>query len=66
MTWKGGFCDGKKQFGTEIWTFHEGLVVRHQLYAYLDVRPSTSWLARLRVLMTSPGTALSALRHERR
>jgi len=66
LTWSGGFDGADRQFGTEIWTFRDGLVVRHQMYAYLDVRPSTSLLARLRILMTAPRLALSLNRHQRR
>jgi hypothetical protein len=66
LTWTGGFGAGDRQFGTEIWTFRDGLVVRHQMYAYLDVRPSTSLVARLRVLATAPRLALSLVRHQQR
>jgi SnoaL-like protein len=66
LTWTGGFGQDDRQFGTEIWTFRDGLVVRHQMYAYLDVRPSTSLVARLRILMTAPRLALSLVRHQRR
>jgi hypothetical protein len=66
LTWTGGFRDGDRQFGTEIWAFRDGLVVRHQMYAYLDVRPSTSLVARLRVLAIAPRLALSLVRHQRR
>ena len=65
LTWTGGFRGGDRQFGTEIWTFRDGLVVRHQMYAYLDVRPSNSLVARLRVLATAPRLALSLVRHQR-
>ena len=66
LTWTGGFDGGHRQFGTEIWTFRDGLVIRHQMYAYLDVRPSTALLARLHLLATAPRLALSLLRHQRR
>lgn len=66
LTWTGGFDGGHRQFGTEIWTFRDGLVVRHQMYAYLDVRPSSSLVARLRVLATKPRLAVSLVRHQRR
>lgn len=66
LTWTGGFDGGDRQFGTEIWTLRDGLVIRHQMYAYLDVRPSSSPLARLRVFLNAPRQALSLLRHQRR
>jgi hypothetical protein len=66
LTWTGGFDGADRQFGTEIWTFRDGLVIRHQMYAYLDVRPSTSLIARLRVLVTAPRLAISFAGHQRR
>ncbi len=66
LTWTGGFDGGTRQFGTEIWTLRDGLVVRHQLYAYLDVRPSTSLKARLRLLLNAPRVALTMQRHQRK
>ena len=66
LTWRGGFRGADRQFGTEIWTFRGGLVVRHQMYAYLDVRPSRSLKARLRVLLNAPRVALAFARHEQR
>jgi len=65
LTWKGGFRGAERQFGTEIWTLRDGLVVRHQMYAYLDVRPSSSLFARLRILLSAPRVALSLQRHQR-
>lgn len=61
ISWTGGFRGTDRQFGTEIWTLRQGLVIRHQMYAYLDVRPSTSLLARLRLAATSPRVALALL-----
>lgn len=61
LTWTGGFGRQDRQFGTEIWTLRDGLVVRHQMYAYLDVRPATSWLARIRLSAASPRVALTLL-----
>ncbi len=65
LSWKGGFRGAERQFGTEIWTLRDGLVVRHQMYAYLDVRPSSSLRARLRILLAAPRVALSLQRHQR-
>ncbi|MGW4351448.1 nuclear transport factor 2 family protein [Nocardia sp. NPDC004582] len=54
LTWTGGFGRGDRQFGTEIWTFRDGLVVHQQMYSYFDVRPSTSPLASARLLTVAP------------
>ncbi len=66
LTWAGGFGGDDHQFCTEIWSFRDGLVVRHQLYCYLDVRPATSLKARLRVLFSTPKIALALTRHQSR
>jgi hypothetical protein len=66
LTWTGGFDGNTRQFGTEIWTLRDGRVVRHQMYAYLDVRPATSLKARLRVLLSAPRVAVSHVRNQRR
>ncbi|MBF6330615.1 nuclear transport factor 2 family protein [Nocardia transvalensis] len=66
LTYEGGFRGRTNQFGTEIWTFRDGLVSRHQLYGYLDVRRPDSVRARLRMLLIDPRTALSALWNERK
>lgn len=66
LTWRGGFRGDDKQFGTEIWTLRDGLVVRHQMYAYLSVRPSSSLRARLRMAISAPRIALAVLRYQRR
>lgn len=66
LTWTGGFDGADRQFGTEIWTFRDGLVVRHQMYAYLDVRPSATLKARLRILMSAPRVAISFARKQAR
>lgn len=65
LTWRGGFDGGERQFGTEIWTFRDGRVVRHQMYAYLDVRPSATLTARLRVFISAPRVAVSFMRNQR-
>lgn len=61
LTYSGGFAGGERLFGTEIWTLRGGLVVRHQMYAYLDVRPRTSLWAQIRVALMDPRTALRAI-----
>lgn len=62
LTWTGGFGREHGQFGTEIWTFRDQLVTRHQMYAYLDVRPSTSPVAQIRLAATSPRVILAIAR----
>ncbi|EHN13049.1 hypothetical protein PAI11_00500 [Patulibacter medicamentivorans] len=66
LSWRGGFDGDERQFGTEIWGFQDGRVARQQTYGYLDVRPATSTLARLRILLFAPRTAVVALKHARR
>lgn len=63
FTWIGGFNGGTRQFGTEIWTFRDGLIVRHQMYSYLDVRPSASPLAGLRLITTAPKVVAALVRN---
>ena len=63
FSWRGGFRGGTRQFGTEIWTFRNGLVVRHQTYSYLDVRPSSSPLAGLRLAASSPKAVAALMRY---
>ncbi|MEV0466543.1 nuclear transport factor 2 family protein [Nocardia tengchongensis] len=60
LSWRGGFRGDRNQFGTEIWTLRDGLVARHQMYGYLDVRPRTSLTAAIRLVAVAPRTALSA------
>jgi len=66
LTWSGGFDGAERQFGTEIWTLRDGLVVHHQMYAFLDVRPSNSLKAQLRILVNMPRLAISFARNQRR
>jgi hypothetical protein len=61
LSWRGGFRGRQRQFGTEIWTIKDGRVARHQMYAYLDVRPNTSLWALLRVGIAAPRIAASFL-----
>jgi hypothetical protein len=49
-TWSGGFAGRNRQFGTEIWTLRDALVVRHEQYTFLDVRPSSHFWSRVRAL----------------
>jgi len=64
--WHGGFRGDDRQFGTEIWTLRDGLVVRHQMYMYLRVRSADSILGQLRMLLSAPRTALTWFKHEQR
>ncbi|MFI5780606.1 nuclear transport factor 2 family protein [Nocardia sp. NPDC051570] len=66
LTYEGGFRGRTNQFGTEIWTLRDGLVVRHQMYCYVDVRGPESIWANVRMLLIQPRLALAALRSERR
>lgn len=53
--------------GIEVWRFDaDGLVRDHQLYNYLSVHPSGSLVARLRLALAYPRTALDMLRAQRR
>jgi ketosteroid isomerase-like protein len=61
ITWTGGFGGADRQSGIEIWTFRDGLVVRHQMYSYLDVRASNSPIARFRLLLTSPKVLIASV-----
>lgn len=57
----------KRARGIEFWRFSDrGEVVEHRLYTFLDTRPSSSPLARLRLGLTAPGLALSLLRAQGR
>jgi hypothetical protein len=66
LSWRGGFRGRGRQFGTEIFTMKDGRIARHQMYAYLDVRPSTSVLGMLRVAISAPRIATSYLRNQLR
>ncbi|MEV0335227.1 hypothetical protein [Nocardia sp. NPDC050717] len=64
QSWRGGFGDDERQFGTEIWTLREGRVARHQMYGYLNVRRRTSLRAAVRLTIAAPRTSLSAARSQ--
>lgn len=61
--WIGGFGDRQRQHGVEIWTLRaqDGLVARHEMYTYCDVRPGTSLIGRLRVLFAGEARVKLAL-----
>jgi hypothetical protein len=60
-TWRGGFNGNRDGCGIEVWRFdHDAKVIEQQLYSYLRVRPTTSALQGLKLLLTSPRVALAA------
>jgi hypothetical protein len=64
--WEGRLGRGHAR-GSEVWQFDdEGRVVAHRLYAFLNVKPATSVLARLRIALSHPVTALTMMRELRR
>jgi nuclear transport factor 2 (NTF2) superfamily protein len=65
--WKGSLGARTHALGIEVWRFDEsGLISEHTLYSYLNARPATSILQRLRLLAAYPLTALAFLRAELR
>jgi hypothetical protein len=65
-TWTGGFDGRTRQCGIEFFRLRDGLVVHHAMYTFLDVRPATSLLARLRLLLAAPRPMLALGRAQRR
>jgi hypothetical protein len=63
-SWTGGFEGRDRQFGTEIWSLRDGLVVRHEQYTFLDVRPSSSARARITALLGSERKIMFAVGRE--
>ena len=58
--WRGRVAGSAAARGTEIWEFNaDGKVRRHRLYSFLNVKPSTSPLAQLRIALAYPRTALT-------
>jgi hypothetical protein len=65
--WEGGTRRRTSMRGLEVGTFDDqALVSRHLLHTFVDVRPATSWRARLRILLASPGLGLALAAAERR
>ena len=59
--WRGGFRGNRDGRGIEIWKFdHEGKVIEQRLSSYLKVRPMTSPVQMLLLMLISPRIALSA------
>jgi nuclear transport factor 2 (NTF2) superfamily protein len=68
--WVGGFGVGGPGLGangSERWRFDEqGRVVDHVMWTFFDVRESTSLMARARIGLASPRTAIAFLRAQKR
>ncbi|HEX6117335.1 MAG TPA: nuclear transport factor 2 family protein [Solirubrobacterales bacterium] len=65
--WTGTLGGHTESRGIEYWVFDgEGRVREHRLYTFLDVRPSTSPVQRVRMGLAYPRTALSFLRAQRK
>ena len=65
--WTGVLGDGSRARGIERWTFDDASRVReHTLFSFLDVRPSTDGMQRLRLLVAYPRMALNFLTERRR
>ncbi len=65
-TWEGTVGRRHKTCGIETWRFdQDGLVCHQRAYTFLDVRPDTNWVHRLRILALYPRTAFAFLRAQR-
>jgi hypothetical protein len=61
--WHGELANGAMARGVERWRFDaQARVVEHDMFTHLDVRPSTSTLQRLRLLVCQPRIAIPFLR----
>jgi ketosteroid isomerase-like protein len=61
------FRDGRKGRGIETWHFDDEAKVReHHMYSFFEVRPSSSLVQQLRLLISYPRIALAFLRATRR
>ena len=61
------FRDGRTGRGIETWRFDdEGQVREHHMYSFFEVRPSSSLVQQLRLLISYPRIALAFLRATRR
>ena len=66
-TWTGSLGGRTDAAGIEYWRFDgEGRVREHRLYSLMNVKPSTSPLARLRMAFSYPLSAVAFLRARRR
>ncbi len=65
--WTGSLGGRTDAQGIERWTFDgDGRVREHRMYTFLNLKPSTSPLQRLRLAAAYPLTALAFLREQRR
>lgn len=65
--WTGSLAGRTHATGIEVWRFDgDGLITEHALYSYLNTRPATSVLQRLRLLVSYPLTAMAFRRAESR
>lgn len=65
--WTGSVRGRTRAEGIEYWRFDEDRLVReHRMLSFLNVKPSTSPLQRLRLAFTMPVTAMAFLREQRR
>ena len=61
--WTGTLGGRTKAIGIEHWTFDDGGKVRmHRMYSFLNIKPSTNPLQRLRLTLNYPLTAIAFLR----
>jgi len=66
-TWTGSLGGRTDAEGIEYWRFDgDGKVREHRMYSLLNVKPSTSPLARLRMAAAYPLSALAFLRARKR
>lgn len=64
--WTGTLGGHTKAIGIEHWTFDEdGKVRMHRMYSFLNIKPSTSALQRLRLFLAYPVSAVAFLRATR-
>lgn len=64
--WTGTLGGRTKAIGIEHWTFDDdGKVRMHRMYSFLNIKPSTSALQRLRLFLTYPVSAVAFLRATR-
>ena len=66
-TWTGSLGGRTDAAGIEYWRFDgDGKVREHRMYSLMNVKPSTSPLARLRMAMAYPVSSLAFLRARKR
>jgi ketosteroid isomerase-like protein len=62
-SWESDFRGRTRGGGVEIWRFDaDGRVAHHRMYTHFEIRPSTDFLQRLRLVMTHPRIAIAFLR----